>query len=993
MTAPKVYDWSQKQWVLLPDHDVTDAVASGSHSFASGIDIPVVSPDGTLGTVPSDKVQEAFQNGYRWQTGDDIRAFESAQNQAIMEQNYGEGHGAQAFIEGAVKGGIPGAVPLQKAIAPLMGGSADDIEQGVSQLEEKHPVLNLAGELTGATASPITEAFGGGARTLGENLAKDALKDASSQIVKTLGRKGVGSALEGAYYGLHDGLNESSLGDPSDIAESLMAHMGEGLIFGGVAGTALEGASLSKTAIKDIFSAGIDKLSAMSERAAQKAAKGAILPTLDKDLRAIASPLIDDAVTRQQYFFEGGEAAVKKTAEEMDAVARDLRKFGKSTLDDLRRGVKGYPKQIQAEIDEALNGASGDLFHASKNKYVEWEGERLALESRMAQDSSPGSIFSQVDEETEKVIKRLEKYGDKQAVRKAKEIETFIEAQRTAHQLPHVVQTDTTPYEMLVRAGKEMQLTSELRDRIREGLEDLPGGARAIAKEYADNLTYLMYEHPQFGADLKKLDAKYDAFSTIRGFISKNGEDIDKKIVSRLKHDPEFARHFDALMSRFPDAAPHIQEFKAKLADPLQAQIHLTEIRNMMRDAGVRGLGRIGKDDLLQIADAIGPSHIADKAQKLREIDAILEHGDQGPISKYVQYLRALGRPVPEGITAFEHNQKALMDLYRVAGPGQDQSLAEQLLKKGSQGILKAGALKVGSMLAGATLGHTFMHGPVGIITGAVAGGLAKRALNPAHSFETLTKLERAINESYSKLDRATQAAIDGLTSKAARNVTVKAGGFTRDLDKKKSSFQERSAYLEKMANPDFLAHEAENRIGTTDAAPKINAAVIAQYTKSVQFLTSKLPVDPLAHQSIDYQNTGWRPSDMELAKFERYAASAENPTVALANIAKGRVSPEEIETLKVLYPQTFQRLQEGVLDAIMEPSKHLSYTQKVLIGSLFDVTTDVSMRPSFILACQARFNNKPADGPHPTPLSSNPKVPPQAEAMQTEAERITYKT
>lgn len=990
MTAPRVYDWAQKQWVILPETDVTDAVASGTHSFEEGVDIPIVDPSGSLGTIPAEHVQNAFKQGYRFQTPDDLNAYAKAQNDAIVREH--ANNPLAAFGEGLVKGGIPGATWMQEKMVPMVNaitgqhGTVDDIKSSAKALEEENPVSNFAGELTGAIASPITEALGGASRVAGEKLGSAALQGASSEIVKKIGAKGVGSALEGAYYGLHDGLNESALGDPSEIAETLMHHMGQGLVFGGVAGTALAGAAEGASKFKDLFSEAMGPISEASIKAARAASEKAMLPQLPEEMRAGASALIQNQDARNMIFYGGGKEAINKVESELGSLQAEVQKESAKTLQELRDHVKGAPKAQQREIDSALNEAGGDLYQATGDKFNEYQGSRLSLEERLATDMDHGVMYHEVDSATDKLIAELRQSPDKFSQKKANDLESFARAQRSSHNMDFRGADDVEEYSSKFLAGQEASITNELRDRAMADIDSLGPRSKAKVEGYVDGLSKQLYDHPKYGADFEALDHKYDAMDTMRTFLSDKAQGLDKGFVSKLKHDPELMHEFSAVMDKFPDMAPILQKFRETAGDALQQQTHLNTIRQMLTDAGVRSR-RLGMEDLTEISKAIGKEDISNKIDRLRELDAALSHGEQTPVSKYVQSLRALGRPVPEGIMDLEHNQQALMDYFKIAGHQADQGTIEKILKKGGQGLLKQFLLRAGGTLVGATIGHSFLHGPIGAVAGAIASGGVKKLMNPATTLATLTRLEKTINKSYEVMEKATNAAIDGLTSNKARSVVVRGEAFSPGMGEKKKTFTERAQYLEKLADPQALMQEAEKRIGTSQAAPNINAAAIAQYTRGVQFLTSKLPVDPLAHQSIQYNATDWKPSDFELAKFERYADTVENPAGALNNVARGRVSPEEIEALQTVYPQTFKRLQDGVLDAIMKPDTKLAYAQKVQLGSLFNVTADVSMRPDFILKMQGTFAKE--QGPKPQQMSKTPSA--KMSSDSTEVERLTY--
>jgi hypothetical protein len=96
----------------LPEEALTSAVAQGTHGLPKG-DVPVISPDGTPGTVPAEKAAAAFKAGYR---------LETAKEGGLREA--GE-HPGLAFAAGAGRGATFGLSDLAlKATGAAKRGAA-----------------------------------------------------------------------------------------------------------------------------------------------------------------------------------------------------------------------------------------------------------------------------------------------------------------------------------------------------------------------------------------------------------------------------------------------------------------------------------------------------------------------------------------------------------------------------------------------------------------------------------------------------------------------------------------------------------------------------------------------------------------------------------------------------------------------------------------------------------------------------------------------------
>lgn len=134
-----LYDMTGKAPVLgsVEHGEVTDAVASGKYSLPQGT-IHALDPDGKLGTMDAAEAPEAFRNGYRWASPDDIQQA----TYTTPEQQ------AKAAMEGAARGVLG---PLATAGEKLFGVT-DEAMQGRAKY---NPGLETLGEVGGFAGSML----------------------------------------------------------------------------------------------------------------------------------------------------------------------------------------------------------------------------------------------------------------------------------------------------------------------------------------------------------------------------------------------------------------------------------------------------------------------------------------------------------------------------------------------------------------------------------------------------------------------------------------------------------------------------------------------------------------------------------------------------------------------------------------------------------------------------------------------------------------------
>lgn len=1011
MPAPKLYNWTTKQWDIVPDDKVTEGVANGDYSFEHGIQVPAVGPDGDLVNIPSQNVREAFQNGgYRWQTADDQKAWEQSQNEAIDEAHFGDGgddssgifgHAADAALAHVAMGGLPGSGFIAHGMANAMGKDPAEFDHAYQQLTERNPKASFAGDLGGALLNPVVGAVGkagqavGEAGMLGADLASGlgesgVLASRAGRIVDDFAPQIVRGMAEGGYFAAHDTLNEAALGDPGEAAEHLLSNVGMGLIFGGVGGAAAEGFSKGASPIKNILSDKLDALGLFAQKAAQKSAKGAILPTLPAEARGAASELIGNQELRNIVFgakdSEEAQDVIKSLSSDISSTTAEAQAAAKQHMSDFRYSIKNEPRAVQNEINAALNSAGSEFNEATNEMYSGFQGEKALLSGQLAQDGRPGTFFQPMVHDVEKLIDALRGDGNAVAKQKANELSTYLEAQKAGIARDLNVPVDHPDLHLGVSAGQEQRLAQRFREIAQSTKSSLPADLQARLDTFHDGLTSIMHGQEEFGGAVKKLDDKYTAYTKLRDFLDEKTGGLKGDIVRRLQVDPEYAHELDTIMTHFPDTAPILQNFKRAIEDPLQMQVHLNTLKQAIREGGAETYGRMGVEDYSKLADMIGSADLQAKAETLRRVQAASQ--TSGPISKLAANLQALGRPVPEIFKKLEPHQDGLEKLAGLLG-GIEPTVIERMLTKMTRGAVKGSLFSVLAPVIGSAVGHTMFHGPLGYVAGGVASVAARRLFNPIANIEALTRLQNGIQKGFKLINKATDGAVNALTQPELRTIAA-AAGPALPSDKKKT-YQSRMDYLTKLKDPDTMATHLEARLGSNDAAPNITAAIHGQYAKTVDFLTGKMPQDPLMHQGLMGHDSPYVPSDMEMAKFERYHQAAVDPVSALKNIAAMRSTPQEIETLRTLYPNTFQRLQEGVVDAIMKPDIKLSFQQRVQIGQMFGIPTEASMRPDFVKAMQANFNNQAGQGPQSSGVKANPKVAFDPQSQSTETERITF--
>lgn len=241
-----LYDHANKAVLKVPESELALAIKSGQYTLPKGQEVPVLSPDGTPGTIKAEKLSEALSNGFK------IDAL-ADRTERELQAKYGDSD-LEAAAAGFARGSTFGLSDQLLTKTGLVS------EERMREVQER----NQEAAITGEVASLLTPTgLGGGVTKLGINaveklgvkaeqaafkeLSKAAAKlgpnsKYAQAIVAKIPSKGVGSAVEGSFYGAGQLLSEDALGKADFNAENLAAYAGTGALLGGAFGAGLSSA-------------------------------------------------------------------------------------------------------------------------------------------------------------------------------------------------------------------------------------------------------------------------------------------------------------------------------------------------------------------------------------------------------------------------------------------------------------------------------------------------------------------------------------------------------------------------------------------------------------------------------------------------------------------------------------------------------------------------------------------------------------------------------
>ncbi len=872
--------------------------------------ILVKSPSGEIGDVDLSEYKDALQSGYEPLSPGEVK------EQKLQEQ-YGEGAGNElrAALEGAARG-----LSIGTSDAILQAFGAD--QEGLRERKERNPISAGVGEVAGIAAPLAVSALAGpagpgavaasvAARTPVGLLARGTLAAGEAgaaaiqgtRVANILGRAAapaIGSAIEGAAYGLGQSVSEEALGEPGLNAERLLQNVGLGGLFGGALGgvfgalakatpesiiddavrAADGGASKSAQSLTDVAAdAGLDKegyIAGLSRKragakATEEAAQELGLPVYEGMIGGHEVQKLDDlvmnsssmpGVARKKLYDEAFDMAEHKV---MDTLGQNSGQSMAQVGEALRDGIV---TKFEAKIAPTKK-LYEDLAESAKNISIP-ETSRLRIGKNIRNIIKEDEIFdSSARSFLETVAQRMEEVSTLDGI---KSIQSGVnQAAKANPALWHA-------------AGRIDDKLDSLRLRI------ISKTAAEMPKGEARTLTVnLLKEKKVADEAYKALRKEMDPFAQAM---------FGQKRINGPQH---FLKLLD-------DANP--EKFAQKLFTKQNARHLEFMAKNFPEETQL--LARYQKDKILQVADGI--------------------KGDKARLNSI---FKSVNKMEPEA-------KKFIFT------PDELKTL------KNAETYIDAFPPKYnGSGTAHATDALNFFSNPVSAANITVrdfAMLRAVRGLGPQaeNQVKALSTMERMIQKTARGIETKSKAIVSG-TKGIIRDVPAGALGVGLVPENKKRSEKDTIKLINDLSsNPEKLIEKLDEATADVAAfAPKISESMGFSASQAVQFLASKVPEKP---------NTGplgpkVEPSGHEIAKFNRYASVVEDPLSVLDQVQSGTLTMESMEALNTVFPGLYSEMKMQLMEQIADvadedgDASHIPYSTKLSLSMFLgdDLMTSLS--------------------------------------------------
>ncbi len=276
--------------------------------------------------------------------------------------------------------------------------------------------------------------------------------------------------------------------------------------------------------------------------------------------------------------------------------------------------------------------------------------------------------------------------------------------------------------------------------------------------------------------------------------------------------------------------------------------------------------------------------------------------------------------------------------------------------------IAGAGALASGHPILGVvtSLGNKILRERGNQITADLVGRVA--SLNAA---------KRAVNGVDGQLDGAVRGFLRSGTRKV---VDITAPAVEQMGERRRASSQpDYATTVERVASAASDPHGAAHAIGQSlgdlgSHAPNVSAALASKATTATTYLASHIPPGHVDPSSLQPQFKKARVSDTDKAMFLRRARAVDDPTSVVKSLRTGRVTHEEVDALRTVYPKLYAQVQRQLHAEVLQLKEPLPFAKRVQLATFFGIPTDYSLEPQNVKAWQATYPQSASGAPGPAP-------------------------
>ena len=280
----------------------------------------------------------------------------------------------------------------------------------------------------------------------------------------------------------------------------------------------------------------------------------------------------------------------------------------------------------------------------------------------------------------------------------------------------------------------------------------------------------------------------------------------------------------------------------------------------------------------------------------------------------------------------------------------------------------------------------------------ALVGGslkLSEKAINKA-----LTPIGRYGVQPLVVEERNRRAAQDRANQALARSVGATSRRITQAIEKvvkqptakpparKSPGKTSRAEFEKKLGEVSQIATNPAAAMGKIQASleslsethPELALGLATKAVQAASYLASIAPKNPMTSRIQPMLDT-WQPSHAQMQAWLDASHAIEDPASVAESLAHGIINVHQVDAIKTIYPETYNRMVAEVGARVAAHDKRLPYRTVVNLSVLFGTPLDQSLEPQNIARLQSSYQSQPT---HPADSASGSKAVTIARAQLT---------
>lgn len=805
---------------------------------------------------------------------------------------------------------------IPQQIVGAAGGNEQAYAERTQALGERHPLLAGTGELIGQSAALAGTGLASTAAATAESAAARA---GLGKVATGIAVGAAGAGVEGAAQGMMTAEDAARLrGDPGATASALAAGGIVGLGLGAGLGGALGGTTGLARKLWGRAAEG-EATRVAEAAAAREAAPPPAAGSLADDMSRLASEAAPEPTGIAKAIEEANVAlgADRQTVREIGAmnrspearasrdVIRNAQELKAQTVDAITETARSIERGLSivrrhtgraAKLEEIAGDVPSATLGKARQRMAEFSTQAEALKSRL------------VDE-----------FGPKNARRAMGVVDDLLDATRRRMAK---AQTGEQAFVAIDTVKKDMgnRVSAELKQLAGQKLK----GEQRRAVEAA-----LDWMNPNVdGTGYTLLQGFLEDPAMVGEIASARQVGMNRPIAEMLgkRHNDRYSEAMFTAESR-PSWEPGEQNFRV-------------DVQKV--SAAVDRIGRFQSDDVI--------SALSERTELAKNtIDAMLTHGRGLPESE----IKALTKARDDTIRQVDILKQRFKDVATI-------NKAESLRKAEEMGTKGAGILPLMGPAGGAAVG-----GMVGGVPGAVIGGGLGLAMNMVTKPYTAAMVSDPIADAITKVlgsfgRRAGRIAKPSAAMRAGRKAIESAGKAASKMGEQAVRYGRGSSMQLFMGGHDDPVKAYHTRTEQVIRASQ-QGTIVDDISREIPLFSAQHPEEAgmtamRAQQAADYLISkmpaiSWVPnvfsknqfppiSKAEAIRWGKIWSAVVDPRTVLVDAEKGHVSQDQVDALKMVYPEVYQELRSGVVRELLNAAGTERYTlaERRVLDSLFHI-------------------------------------------------------